>query len=431
MWNKPGQPVPIDPSQVVVGLYLWLDVRWDEHPFLSNRLMVKTPKDVAVIKSLDVTGRLHCYPDKSTTAIPAFTPPAPAADAAAVAEAAAAEEAAAAMAAEVKQIEAAKKEKRQKQKDAAARADRAWENAARNTKEALLTLNRSPKAAGELIAALSKETAASIANGQEILLHLLGDKKDQGPQFHALNVLTLSMLLGKKMGLTERELADLAMGALAHDAGKVQVPPQILKNPNRKKHEEDFFRQHVMFSVQLASTSGAFTKEALGIIADHHEAPNGSGWPRGRRDSSRAARILAVVNRYDNLCTPEAIGLEPLMPAEALARMFRVEGALHDPALLGALIKLLGVYPPGTVVQLNDTSLALVVAPGPESLRPQVLVYTPEIPKDEAPTIELHTEPDLKIIEAIRPATLPPDVLAWLNPQQRLSYFFSVENAKA
>ena len=104
MWNKPGQAVPIDPSQVVVGLYLWLDVRWDEHPFLSNRLMVKTPKDVAVIKSLDVTGRLYCYPDKSTTAIPAFVPPEPATDA--VAEAAAA--AAAAMAAEVKQIETAK-----------------------------------------------------------------------------------------------------------------------------------------------------------------------------------------------------------------------------------------------------------------------------------------------------------------------------------
>lgn len=427
MWNKPGQPVPIDPSQVVVGLYVWLDVRWDEHPFLSNRMMVKTSKDVAVIQSLDVAGRLYCYPEKSTAQVPAFVPPAPTTDA--VAEAAAA--AAAVVAAEVKQIEAAKKEKRQRQKDAAARADRAWENAARNTKEALLTLNRSPKAAGELLAALSKETASSIANGQEVLLHLLGDKKDQGPQFHSLNVLTLCMLVGKKVGLTERELADLAMGALAHDAGKVQVPPQILKNPNRKKHEEDFYRQHVMFSVQLAAASGAFSKEALAIIADHHEAANGTGWPRGRRDSVRAARILATVNRYDNLCTPEAVGVDPLMPAEALARMFKVEGAQFDPALLGALVKLLGIYPPGTVVQLNDSSLALVVAPGPESLRPQVLVYTPEISKDEAPTIEMHTEPDLKIIEAIKPSTLPPDVLAWLNPQQRLSYFFSVENAKA
>lgn len=427
MWSKPGQAIPIDPSQVVVGLYIWLDVRWDEHPFLSNRLLVKTAKDVAVIQSLDIKGRLYCHPEKSNVPIP---PPVAAPTTTDVAAEAAAAQAAA-LAAELKQAEAAKKEKRQRQKDAATRADRAWEQAARQTKEALLTLNRSPKVAGELLANLSRETAASIASGQEVLLHLLGDKNDQGPQFHALNVLTLSMLVGKKVGLTQKELADLALGALAHDAGKVQIPPHILKNPQRKKHEEDFYRQHVMFSVQIAATSGAFSREALSIIADHHEATNGSGWPRGRRDASRSARILATVNRYDNLCTPEATGVEPLMPAEALARMFKLEGAQFDTVILSTLIKLLGIYPPGTVVQLNDGSLALVVAPGPESLRPQVLVYMPEIPKDEAPTIELHTEPDLKIIEAIRPTILPPDVFAWLNPQQRLSYFFSVKNEKS
>ncbi|MFY7906284.1 MAG: HD-GYP domain-containing protein, partial [Burkholderiaceae bacterium] len=291
MWSKPGQAIPIDPSQVVVGLYIWLDVRWDEHPFLSNRLLVKTPKDVAVIQSLDIKGRLYCHPEKSNAPIPPPVAPAPETDAAAAAAAAQA----AALAAELKQAEAAKKEKRQRQKDAAARADRAWEQAARQTKEALLTLNRSPKVAGELLANLSRETAASIAGGQEVLLHLLGDKNDQGPQFHALNVLTLSMLVGKKVGLNQRELADLALGALAHDAGKVQVPPHILKSPQRKKHEEDFYRQHVMFSVQIAATSGAFTREALSIIADHHEAANGSGWPRGRRDASsdRAPRAEA------------------------------------------------------------------------------------------------------------------------------------------
>ena len=426
MWNRPGPPVAIDPRQVVEGLYVWLDLRWDEHPFLTNRFLVKTARDVAVIQSLDLAGRLYWHPDKSTArpaALPAQAPAAP--DPAATAE----ELAQQALLADMKRQEAEKKAKRQRQKDAAARADRAWENAARNTKEALLTLNRSPKVAGELIANLSRETAASIAQGQEVLLHLLGDKKEQGPQFHALNVLTLCMLLGKKAGLSERELADLAMGALAHDAGKVQIPPHIVKSAQRKKHEEDFFRQHVQFSYQLAQQSGAFTKEALAIIVDHHEAVDGSGWPRGRTDSARGARILALVNRYDNLCTPEPTGVEPMMPAEALARMFRVEGKQHDPVLLTTLIKLLGVYPPGTVVRLSDDSLALVVAPGKDSLRPQVLVYMPEIPKDQAPTIELASEPDLKIAEAIRPSQLPPDVLSWLNPQQRLSYFFSVDKA--
>ncbi len=427
MWTKPGQPIPIDPSQLVVGLYVWLDLRWDEHPFLSNRLLIKNPKDLALIKTLNITGRLYFHPEKSTFAPKPYAPPAPTTDALQATEAA---ENAAAVA-EVQALDNAKKTQRQLQKDAAARADRAWENAARNTKEALNTLGRSPKAAGELLANLSRETATSIAQGKEVLLHLLGDKKDQGPQFHALNVLTLSMLLGKKAGLTEAELADLALAALAHDAGKSEVPLAILKNPQRKKHEEDFYRQHVAFSLKMAMQSGAFSKDALAIIADHHEAADGSGWPRGRREVSRATRILAVVNRYDNLCTPDTTGTDPMMPAEALAHMFRNEGKLFDPMVVTTLIKLLGIYPPGTVVQLSDGSLALVVAPGVDSLHPQVLIYTPEIDKDLAPTVGLTLEMDVKIAEAIKPAALPPDVRAWLNPQQRLSYFFSVEKPNA
>ncbi len=424
MWKSPGAAVAIDPSQVVPGLYVWLNIRWDEHPFISNRLMVKHAKDVAVIQSLDVRGRLFYFPARSTAEPGAYVP-----TTAEVAAQQAAQEAAlkAELLAEIKRLDDAKREKRLRQRDAAARADRAWEDGARKTREALQTLHRSPKAAGAMLQDLSRETAASIAQGKEVLLHLLGDKKEQGPQFHALNVLTLCMLMGKKAGLTERELSDLAMAALAHDVGKVKIPFQLFKTSKRKKHEEDHVRLHVMFSVQLATESGAFSKDALATIADHHEAADGSGWPRATRSMSRAAAILALANRYDNLCTPDAMDQEPLMPAEALARMFRLESARFDPALLSSLIKLLGVYPPGTVVQLTDGSLALVVAPGPDSLRPRVLVYSPDIPKDEAPTVELHTEADLKIAEAIRPSTLPQDVLEWINPQQRLSYFFSVE----
>ena len=146
--------------------------------------------------------------------------------------------------------------------------------------------------------------------------------------------------------------------------------------------------------------------------------------------ASVSARILALVDRYDTLCSPDVIGRDPMMPAEALATMFRNESARFDTGLLSMLIKLLGVYPPGTVVQLSDGSLALVIAPGPTSLKPAVLLYSPEMLKEDAPTIELSDQPDLKISEAIRPSTLPVDVFKWLNPQQRLSYFFSVEEGR-
>ena len=118
------------------------------------------------------------------------------------------------------------------------------------------------------------------------------------------------------------------------------------------------------------------------------------------------------------------------MPAEALARMFRSDAAKFDQRLLSLLIKLLGVYPPGTLVRLNDESLGLVVSPGRDSLRPTVLIYSPEIDKREAPTVDLGLSPDLKIEEALRPSSLPPDVVAWMNPRQRLSYFYSTDKSQ-
>jgi HD-GYP domain-containing protein (c-di-GMP phosphodiesterase class II) len=432
MWNKPGNPVPIDASQLVVGLYIWLDMKWDEHAFMTSRILLKTPKEIAIIQSYNTAGRLFYYPEKSTAAplLPHRLAPTPKADAAVEGAQALQSAENAAMKQELILLEKSKKDKLRLQKDSAARADLAWGKAARATREALLNLSRSPKVAGEQLAQLSRETATTIAQGEDILLHLLGDKKEQGPQFHALNTMTLCMLVGKKAGLNERELADLALGALAHDAGKAQIPLQILKASPRKKHEEDFYRQHVQFSTQFAAQSGAFSREALAVIADHHEAIDGSGWPQGKKDAATGARILSLVDRYDRLCSPEASSRESLMPAEALATMFRHQASQFDATFLRILIKLLGVYPPGTLVQLSDGSLALVVSPGAQSLQPKVLIYCPELSKDEAPTLELANEPGLKIVEAIRPASLPPDVLLWLNPQQRLSYFFSVADTK-
>ena len=66
MWKKLDTPVPIDPSQVVIGLYVWLDLTWDEHPFFSSRFLVKTQKDVNILHSLDIAGKLYYHPQQST-----------------------------------------------------------------------------------------------------------------------------------------------------------------------------------------------------------------------------------------------------------------------------------------------------------------------------------------------------------------------------
>jgi HD-GYP domain-containing protein (c-di-GMP phosphodiesterase class II) len=418
MWSKPGNPIAIDPSQVVVGLYVWLDIPWADHPFLTSRLMVRTPKEVAVIKASNPAGRLYYYPERSSVVPP---PPNAARAAPAAAERAA-------LAQEVEQRRQVKSRRQHSHSGAQGSASRNWDAAARATREALTDFAQSPRTAGTRLMQLSSQAAKAITHGRSVLLHLLGDKNGKGPYYHALNTMTLSLLLGRQAGLDERELADLALGALAHDAGKGQIPGPVLQTARRRKFEEDFYRQHVQYSVQLAAQSGVFTPGALAVIADHHETVDGTGWPRGYRESGTPARILALVNRFDRLCTPEAADREALTPSEALAFMFRHESNRFDAGLLGMFVSLLGVYPPGTYVKLGNGALAMVVSPGQQSLQPRVLVYSPEMSRRDAPILDLGEEADLKIVEALRPEVLPPDVLDWLNPLQSMTFFYSVHD---
>ncbi len=424
MWKKPEKPIAIDPAQVALGLYVWLDMPWDDHPFIYNRFKISDAKQITSLRAIKSNGKLYYYPEKSSAEPLALSN---ASEMEALPPADPLQEAAINI--EIDRCNAEKHTRLRQQKDAAARADRAWEQAARITREAMIGMTRSPKQAGAQLAELSKNTASMITQGQEVLLHLLGDKEGEGPQFHALNVMTLAMLLGKVAGLNEAQLAELAMGTLAHDIGKARVPAHILKAKTRAKHEEEFYRQHGNYGLEMARISDAFGPTALSIIADHHEYMDGSGWPTGKTNPGPAARIVALVDRYDRLCSPESHERDALMPAEALARMYRVEAARFDTRLLSMLIKLLGVYPPGTLVKLNDESLGLVVSPGKESLKPTILIYSPEVDKRDAPTVSLSQVEGLKIDEALRPSSIPPDVLQWLNPRQRLSYFFSTDKS--
>ncbi len=413
MWKRPEQAIPIHPSQLTVGLFVDIDLPWNKHPFLYGKFRITSASQITEIQALGLR-QVKYFPDKSTVA----PTPAPLA---------AVQETSPPRPAPQTDFEAEKRAKLQAQKDNTRRAERGWENAAKQTREALIGLGRSPKQAGQLLSKLSLETAERVSAGGEILLHLLGDKKSEGPHFHALNVMTLSMILGKSLKLGESELADLALGALAHDLGKARVPPHLLKAATRAKHEEDYYRAHVHYGLELARESGVFSDGALAIVSDHHEFLDRSGFPRGIANPGVLAGIVGLVNRYDRLCGPESPERAALMPAEALSVLFARESGKFDQKLLGLLVKTLGIYPPGTIVMLNDGSLGLVVSPGRESLRPEILIYDPEVAKENAIVINLQGASELKIDESIRPSALPADVLFWLNPRQRLSYFFSTD----
>jgi hypothetical protein len=148
--------------------------------------------------------------------------------------------------------------------------------------------------------------------------------------------------------------------------------------------------------------------------------------PQGLRGAEIAmpARIVSLIDRYDRLCNPLGAAT-PRTPHEAQSVLYAQMRAQFDTELLAAFVKLMGVYPPGSVVQLSDGRHALVVAVHPaHPLKPSVLVHETSVPRDEALILHLHELPGLGIRRSLAPGHLPRATLDYLSPRERLNYYY-------
>jgi hypothetical protein len=136
------------------------------------------------------------------------------------------------------------------------------------------------------------------------------------------------------------------------------------------------------------------------------------------------ARVLALVNRYDNLCNPHSRTLA-LTPHEAVSVLFAQGRSRFDSVVLNAFIRMMGVYPAGSLVQLTDDRFGMVVGVNSSRpLKPRVLVHDTKVPRNEALVLDLEQTPDLGIRRSLPAAKLPAAAVEYLDPRPRVSYFF-------
>lgn len=407
----------IDPEQLCIGLYIEIDLPWMDHPFAMNRFKIKNQEQIDTLKRLGLL-KIRYDPARSDRAPRALNldapvrrdpppPPSP-------------EEVAAA--AEKK----ARLERMQKIGQGIEQVERKFIEAATVLRKVTQTMRSRPEEAYEHADGLVTQlVAAAVADG-DTQLHAISQSMGEDTYFHSLNVAILSMILGNAIRLREEELQQLGLGAILHDIGHCEVPDIVLaKRENLNKAEQAVFESHCKVGVKIGGKLG-LGEQALSVIAQHHERADGSGFPEGRQGSeiSLPARIVALANAYDNLCNPQNIALA-MTPYEALAHLFGKQRAKFDDSLLRTLIKCLGVYPPGTIVRLSDQRIALVLSVNSRQvLQPNVMLYDPDIPKEAALLLDLEAETELKIIEGIRPAALPKDIFEYLNPRQRVTFYF-------
>jgi putative nucleotidyltransferase with HDIG domain len=224
----------------------------------------------------------------------------------------------------------------------------------------------------------------------------------------------------------------LGVGALLHDVGRKEVPAKILLKTEPLTHaERNLYEMHCQFGVEIGQRMH-LAPAAIAIIREHHEMHDGTGYPEKLKGDAikPLARLVAIANYYDELCNPPSLA-DALTPHEALSMMFAKLRAKFDPQFLQVLIRCLGVYPPGTIVQLSNGAIGMVATVNTaKPMKPVVMVYDAEVPKDEAILLDMETEVEINIAKAIRPSQVPRDVYNYLSPRKRVSYYFDASSKK-
>lgn len=412
--------VTITMNQLTVGLYIELDLKWFEHPFAFSNFKIKTEDQIVTLRSLGLR-TVRYNPDLSDV-----TPPPPeqgAAEAPAVPT----------LAPDVSPALLAKREMMERLKRHradTARIENAFANTARTIRDIEKNLFAQPAETARQATELITHISESILCAPELAIHVMGDALgNEELYFHSLNVTMLALMIAREVQLP-KELANvLGLGALFHDIGRKNIPDKILtKIDPYTASEQHLYEMHAQYGVDMAQRL-QLPPAVGGIIRDHHELFDGGGYPRRLKGEAIGvlARVVAIANYYDELCNPIAIQ-NALTPHEALSMMFAKHRGKFDPKLLQIFIRCLGVYPPGTIVNLSNNMTGMVTTVNTSKpMKPMLVVYDASIPRNEAIMIDMERETDVQIVNAIRPGQVPHDVYAYLNPRKRVSYYFDAQ----
>lgn len=232
---------------------------------------------------------------------------------------------------------------------------------------------------------------------------------------HGMDVCVLTLILAVENGCTDSEMEALGLGALLHDIGFVRLPRNVYRKTSPlTEQEQTLMRQHPQLAATVLSNMDMLPPVVSQIVAQHHEFQDGTGYPKLVKPGglSPLAQLVALADTYDDLVTSR-YGRAPLLPHDAIRQLF-VLGAKgrYDKNLVEVAIKMLGVYPLGSLIKLNTSEYAVVIGLNHEDrLRPRIRIIRRPDGEIQNPPIES----DLQNQPADQPART---IIRALDPRQ-------------
>lgn len=415
--------VALAPEDLRIGLYIKLECSWWNHPFAKSKFKITSQKEISTLRAIR-KGKLFYDPDLSDSEPTQLTQNVPDhSDEVSDTDSRPSSEVA-----EQKSSEEIRQERIHACRMHSAELEKAgflYQQALSQTKIALKRINDGHagglKSAHQVVKSVGealkhKDTAMAIID--------VVSSTDSEERFvaHSLNVGILSMVVGQELGVQEEDLLILGVGALLHDIGKAHLPAGLRsKHVGLTPQERQEWLRHPKLGKETVERFTAFPAAGVDIVYQHQERLNGTGFPRGLAGNqiSFFAKIVMVVDEYDNLCNQADVE-KNLTPAEALSYLYQdgkvqEKGEFSEDVII-ALVRVLGVYPPGTVVELDNGRYGLVTGVNFEDrTKPRIMLWTPDFPKEDAMVIDL-AEEECVIVHSLHPRQLP---------QTAQEYFFS------
>ena len=255
------------------------------------------------------------------------------------------------------------------------------QTAVKQTATIVSQLSRTVASGGTIESSRAKEAAVQITDSvvrNPDAIALLTRMQQQGTEVlnRALGISVSMTIFGRFLQLTRENLETLGLLGLLQDVGTLKLPKEIVERGPVNAEEIALYRTHVTHSVEILSSTPGVPAELPGLASLHHERYDGSGYPRGLRGPAIAlfGLIAGIVDTYDTLTAPPPLG-ERMTPANALNVIYKGRGTQFHSALVEQFIQCIGVFPVGSVVELNSGEIGIVIAQNEvRRLQPRVMV---------------------------------------------------------
>ena len=440
------------PSQLRIGQYIKLECSWWSHPFAKNKFKISSNKEIRTIRSIKKC-QVFYDPDLSDPEIEEETPSADVPNEQALARQAEEERQQLLEERRAEQIQACEEHTIELQK-----ASYVYQQVMSQAKIGMKRISDGHAAGLKSMDQVYSTLTHSLTKPESAmaLIDILASASAEDPLIaHSLNVSVVSLLIGREFEFDKDQMYALGMAALLHDIGKHNFPMAVRhKRSGLTKAEQQEYGNHSQLGKEMVERFGAIPPQTVDAIYQHHERMNGTGFPLGLHENEIGlmAKIIMAADEYDHLCH-QADSNKNMPPAEALSSLYDeyvvnnllsvgdqirdlcdgvepqndvpeegsneggqepavgIDKAKLSEEVIVLMVRALGVYPPGTIVELTNGLLGLVTSVNfEERTKPSVMMYVNGVPRKEARLVDLAKEDDVAIVHSVRPQLLSRDV---------------------